>query len=128
MNSLGEAARDALKTMATQKYEFQSDFARHYIALGRKESQAPGRRFLRAAERHVRGRRAMLVHPRRADFELRGDHGGAFGVAAPYRAAQAVARVVGAAERIVDVAELQHWHDRPELFLAHEAARLIEAR
>ncbi len=42
MSSLGEAASEALKTMATQKYEFQSDFARHYIALGRAEGKAEG--------------------------------------------------------------------------------------
>ena len=43
MYSLGEAAREALKTMATQKYEFQSDFARHYIALGEAQGAARGR-------------------------------------------------------------------------------------
>ena len=31
MNSLGEAARHALITMDAQKYEYQSDFARHYM-------------------------------------------------------------------------------------------------
>ena len=40
MNSLGEAAREALNTMATQKYEFQSDFARKYIALGEASGRA----------------------------------------------------------------------------------------
>jgi hypothetical protein len=34
LNSLGEAAREALMKMATQKYEYQSDFARHYFARG----------------------------------------------------------------------------------------------
>jgi hypothetical protein len=29
--------------MVTQKYEFQSDFARHYIALGKAEGEACGR-------------------------------------------------------------------------------------
>jgi hypothetical protein len=43
MSSLGEAAREALNTMATQKYEFQSDFARHYIALGEAQGEARGR-------------------------------------------------------------------------------------
>ena len=43
MSSLGEAASEALKTMATQKYEFQSDFAKHYIALGRAEGEARGK-------------------------------------------------------------------------------------
>lgn len=40
MSSLGEAAREALNTMATQKYEFQSDFARQYIALGEASGRA----------------------------------------------------------------------------------------
>jgi hypothetical protein len=40
MSSLGEAAREALNTMVTQKYEFQSDFARHYIALGEAKGRA----------------------------------------------------------------------------------------
>jgi hypothetical protein len=43
MSSLGEAAREALNTMITQKYEFQSDFARHYIALGEAQGEARGR-------------------------------------------------------------------------------------
>jgi len=41
-NSLGKAARSALKKMDPQKYVFQSDFARKYIALGRKEGVAEG--------------------------------------------------------------------------------------
>lgn len=40
LNSLGEAAREALYTMATQKYEFQSDFAKRYIALGEAHGRA----------------------------------------------------------------------------------------
>jgi hypothetical protein len=43
MNSLGEAARQALKKMDARKYEFQSDFARQYIALGRTEGEVRGR-------------------------------------------------------------------------------------
>lgn len=43
MSSLGEAAREALNKMITQKYEFQSDFARHYIALGEAQGEARGR-------------------------------------------------------------------------------------
>lgn len=34
INSLSEAARQALRTMDTQKYEYQSDFARKYVAEG----------------------------------------------------------------------------------------------
>jgi hypothetical protein len=37
LNSLSEAARAALGTMDARKYEYKSDFARHYIALGRAE-------------------------------------------------------------------------------------------
>jgi len=43
MSSLGEAARQALGNMDARKYEYQSDFARHYIALGRAEGEANGR-------------------------------------------------------------------------------------
>lgn len=35
MHSLSEAARRALQTMNPAKYEYQSDFAKHYISLGR---------------------------------------------------------------------------------------------
>jgi len=42
MSSLGEAARQALGNMDPRKYEYQSDFARHYIALGRAEGVAEG--------------------------------------------------------------------------------------
>lgn len=34
LSSLSEAARLALKAMDLRKYEYQSDFARHYIAQG----------------------------------------------------------------------------------------------
>jgi hypothetical protein len=40
MNSLGEAARQALKTMNAHGYEYQSDFARQYVAQGRAEGEA----------------------------------------------------------------------------------------
>jgi hypothetical protein len=43
INSLGEAARQALKTMDARTYEYQSDFAREFIALGRAEGKAEGR-------------------------------------------------------------------------------------
>ena len=47
VSSLSEAARHALKSMDAQKYEYQSDFARHYVAegvtAGRAEGEATGR-------------------------------------------------------------------------------------
>ncbi|MEP7244125.1 MAG: DUF4351 domain-containing protein [Gammaproteobacteria bacterium] len=42
MSSPGEAARQALEKMDPQKYEYQSDFARRYIALGRTEGRLEG--------------------------------------------------------------------------------------
>jgi hypothetical protein len=41
--SLGEAARKALRTMEPRKYEYQSDFARHYFAQGKEHGEAAGR-------------------------------------------------------------------------------------
>lgn len=41
--SLGRAAREALREMDPSKYEYQSDFARHYIALGRAEGAVEGK-------------------------------------------------------------------------------------
>jgi hypothetical protein len=52
MSSLGEAAREALTTMAKQKYEYQSDFVRNYVAEGRAEGIAVG---------EVRGRAALIL-------------------------------------------------------------------
>jgi hypothetical protein len=43
MSSLGEAARQALSHMDARTYEYQSDFARRYIAEGRSEGVAEGR-------------------------------------------------------------------------------------
>jgi hypothetical protein len=43
MNSLSEAARQRLKAMDPAKYEYQSEFARGYIALGRAEGLAKGK-------------------------------------------------------------------------------------
>jgi len=39
LNSLGEAARQALMTMDAQKYEYQSEFARKYVAVGLAEGR-----------------------------------------------------------------------------------------
>jgi hypothetical protein len=43
LHSLSEAARRAFKAMRAFKYEYQSDFARHYFAQGRAEGKAEGR-------------------------------------------------------------------------------------
>jgi Domain of unknown function (DUF4351) len=43
LNSLSEAARRALKTMNPAKYEYQSDFARRYVAQGCAEGERSGR-------------------------------------------------------------------------------------
>jgi hypothetical protein len=40
LNSLSEAARQALKVMDLRKYEYQSDFARHYVAQGEASGRA----------------------------------------------------------------------------------------
>jgi hypothetical protein len=43
LNSLSDAARRELITMDPAKYEYQSDFAKQYIGLGRAEGEARGR-------------------------------------------------------------------------------------
>jgi hypothetical protein len=50
--SLSSAARQELQTMDPAKYEYQSEFARRYIALGRAEGEAAG---------SARGRAALLT-------------------------------------------------------------------
>lgn len=42
-HSLSEAARKALQTMDPAKYEYQSDFAKHFISVGRAEGEQRGR-------------------------------------------------------------------------------------
>jgi hypothetical protein len=59
MNSLGEAARHALKNMDARKYEYQSDFARQYVAQGRAEGVAEGKAEGRA-EGEAHGRVALI--------------------------------------------------------------------
>jgi len=39
-SSLGEAAREALKSMNARTYDYQSDFARYFIGVGRSEGRA----------------------------------------------------------------------------------------
>src|SRR5688500_14421543 len=67
-----------------------------------------------------------MIHPRRADFEPGGQSGGALRITAPDRAAQAVARVVGAAEGVFFINELEHWHDRAALLFAHEPTVFVD--
>ena len=43
LKSLSEAARNALKTMDARTYEYQSDFARQYVAQGEAQGEARGR-------------------------------------------------------------------------------------
>lgn len=56
VTSLSEAARKSLHAMDPAKYEYQSEFAKRYIALGKAEGQAEGR-----AEGEVHGRAAVLI-------------------------------------------------------------------
>jgi hypothetical protein len=43
LTSLSDAARRELITMDPAKYEYQSDFAKRYIGVGRAEGRAEGR-------------------------------------------------------------------------------------
>jgi hypothetical protein len=43
LSSLSEAARQALNAMDIRKYEYQSDFARRYVAQGVEQGEALGR-------------------------------------------------------------------------------------
>lgn len=56
LSSLSEAARRALQTMDPATYEYQSEFARRYVAQGRSEGRAEGK-----AEGKAEGRRALLI-------------------------------------------------------------------
>src|SRR5690606_37308664 len=58
---------------------------------------------LRAAERHERARRAVLVDPGRPDLEALGDRLAALEIVRPHRRGQPVARVVRAPDRVLDV-------------------------
>lgn len=64
VTSLSKAARKALQSMDPAKYEYQSEFARRYLALGRAEGEALGRaegEALGRAEGEARGRVALLL-------------------------------------------------------------------
>ena len=54
LTHLSEAARRALQAMDPMKYEFQSDFARHYIALGQAQGEVRGRAAVIARQLAVR--------------------------------------------------------------------------
>lgn len=56
LNSLTEAARRALQAMDPAKYEFQSDFAKHFIAVGKAEGEAKGK-----AEGKAEGKKEGLI-------------------------------------------------------------------
>jgi hypothetical protein len=58
--SLGDAARKAFGEMDPAKYEYQSEFARHYIALGRSEGRSEGEADGKVAGK-VEGKVELLV-------------------------------------------------------------------
>jgi len=57
LSSLSETARKLLQTMDPAKYEFQSEIAKRWIAVGRAEGQALGR-----GEGREQGRADVLLH------------------------------------------------------------------
>jgi hypothetical protein len=59
-NALSEAARRALQTMDLAKYEYQSDFAKRYVAQGQAEGKAQGRAEGRV-EGETSGRVALVI-------------------------------------------------------------------
>jgi hypothetical protein len=59
INSLSEAARQALTNMDLRKYEFQSEWAREQLARGRAEGEAMG---------ELRGRAALVIRQLTARF------------------------------------------------------------
>jgi hypothetical protein len=86
-NSLNQAARRALEAMM-KSYEYQSDFAKKYVAQGRDEGRAQGR-----DEGRKEGERSLLLRLLRTRFgEL---------------PSAAVARVESA-----EIAELERWGER----------------
>src|SRR5690606_31808282 len=88
----------------------------------------PEPRLLRAAERHERAGRPVLVDPRGADLETLGDRFAPLEIIRPDRAREPVARIVRAPNRILDLGEPKDRHDRTELLLAHEPRRLVDIR
>jgi hypothetical protein len=59
LSSLSEAARQALQTMDPAKYEYQSDFAKKYVAQGRAEGRVEGE--IHGRESGERCGRAALI-------------------------------------------------------------------
>jgi hypothetical protein len=58
--ALGEAARKALQSMDPAKYEYQSEFARRYVAQGRAEGEAEGEA-RGEARGEIKGRAELLL-------------------------------------------------------------------
>jgi predicted transposase YdaD len=77
--SLGEAARQELQAMDPAKYEYQSEFAKRYVAQGKAEGRAEGQ---------AEGRAGLLTH----QLTLR------FGALPP----EALARLAGASIEELD--------------------------
>lgn len=63
LTSLSEAGRRELQTMDPAKYEYQSDFAKRYVAQGRTEGRSEGR-----AEGLIEGRAALIAQLLEARF------------------------------------------------------------
>jgi len=68
----------------------------------------------------------VLINPSGADLESLGDVFAALRVRGPDRAAQPIASIVGAPNRVLGILELQDWNDRAELLLCNEATVLID--
>src|SRR5579864_7797736 len=93
----------------------QADYPRLHVALEAERGVvASDSGLLNAAERHVGGRGAVVIDPHGTRFEPAGDRRGALYVAAPDRGRESVAGVVGAPDRVLDVAEAQHRQHRTE--------------
>ena len=100
MSSLGEAARHALENMDASKYEYQSDFARRYVAQGRAEGEAHGRA-VGIAEGLAEGRAALIIRLLTLRF-------GAVDATLEGRIRHAsVAELDGIAERLLSASSLQ---------------------
>ena len=63
LTSLSEAGRRELQSMDPAKYEYQSDFAKRYVAQGRTEGRSEGR-----AEGLIEGRAALIAQLLEARF------------------------------------------------------------
>lgn len=94
--SLSEAARKALQAMDPAKYEFRSEFAKRYIALGKAEGRAEGE-----AKGKAEGKAELLLRLLTRRF-------GPLSVVARNRVAAAAPETLDRwAERFVDAASLE---------------------